>query len=248
MIMAADAPAAASVELLEQALQAEGLRLRGVCAVVTGDALPPLPGGGPSAALALVGIAGSSFWSRFKASPEYRDGGPDPLDRWSQRIGQSLAARFDGVALFPFQGPPYLPFQQWALRCEPLQRSPLGLLIHPEFGLWHAFRFALALAEQPMGLPAAHGGQGRAAQPAGVDSSICSRCDGQPCLSTCPVQAFTGSSYRVDDCADWLRQPSGQDCMARGCQARRACPVGSAWRYEDEHAAFHMAAFLGKRP
>jgi hypothetical protein len=233
---------------LVQALDEQGLRLAGQFAATDADALPALPDGRSAGWLCLVGMAGSVIWHHFSQSPEYRDGQPDPLDRWSQRIGEALAQRFGALALFPFQGPPYLPFQQWALRCEPLQRSPLGLLIHPEHGLWHAFRFALALAEPPIGALSLAGQPGRTAQPAGVDSSICSRCDGQPCLSACPVQAFTGSSYKVDDCADWLRQPSGQDCMARGCQARRACPVGSAWRYEDEHAAFHMAAFLGKRP
>jgi hypothetical protein len=31
--------------------------------------------------------------------------------------------------------------------------------------------------------------------------------------------------------------------MAHGCLARRACPVGQAYRYTDAQAAFHMRAF-----
>jgi hypothetical protein len=247
MTLQAVAPAI-GVDELEQALRLEGLQLRGVLEVTADDALPPLPSGHKAAALTLAGIVGSSFWNGFKAAPEYGDGQSDPLDRWSRRIGESLAKRFGALALFPFQGPPYLPFQQWALRCAPLQRSPLDLLIDPQYGLWHAFRFALAFAAPPAGLPSMAETPAAAAATASTLGAICAGCDGQPCLSRCPVQAFTGSSYRVDDCADWLRQPSGQDCMRRGCQARRACPVGSAWRYEDEQAAFHMAAFLGKRP
>ena len=31
--------------------------------------------------------------------------------------------------------------------------------------------------------------------------------------------------------------------MALGCSARRACPVGVAYRYEPTQARFHMEAF-----
>ncbi len=62
---------------------------------------------------------------------------------------RNLAADFPGVrALFPFEGPPYLPFQRWARRAEPVHPSPLRQLIHPEFGLWHAYRGALLFREK----------------------------------------------------------------------------------------------------
>ena len=41
---------------------------------------------------------------------------------------------------------------RWAQRAEPLHPSPLGVLIHPVHGLWHAYRGALAFAE-PIELP-----------------------------------------------------------------------------------------------
>lgn len=239
------APHEPALDELRRAVRAEGLRLQGVWQPSQGDGVPSQPDGRPAAAVCMVGNAGSDFWPHFKASPEYQGGQPDPLDCWSWRIGQALAARFGGLALFPFDGPPYLPFQQWALRCEPLQHAPLGLLIHPEFGLWQAFRFALAWPSPVQSVDDAGRDAGAVTPRQGIApaTDICGSCDGQPCLHTCPVRAFTGTSYRVDDCATWLHQPSGQDCMSRGCQARRACPVGPAWRYGDEHAAFHMAAF-----
>ena len=40
----------------------------------------------------------------------------------------TLAQNLGAVALYPFGGPPYWPFQQWAQRCEPVHPSPLGLL------------------------------------------------------------------------------------------------------------------------
>ena len=36
-------------------------------------------------------------------------------------------------------------------------------------------------------------------------------------------------------------------CMDVGCLARLACPIGTAWRYQPEHARFHMHAFLKAR-
>jgi hypothetical protein len=50
------------------------------------------------------------------------------------------------VGLFPFQKP-HLPLQRWAKRAESCHASPLGMFIHPEHGLWHGYRCALALAK-----------------------------------------------------------------------------------------------------
>src|SRR4030095_137820 len=37
---------------------------------------------------------------------------------------------------------------RWAMRAEAVAPSPLGILIHPDYGLWHAYRGALAFAER----------------------------------------------------------------------------------------------------
>ena len=124
----------------------------------------------------------------------------------------------------------------------PVQTSPLMLQIHPEYGLWQAYRFALAL---PALLHEDARDIRQLAERPGP--GICAQCDGQPCLSACPVQAFSVGGYDVDRCATHLQRPEGQPCTQTGCQARRACPVGAQHRYAPEHAAFHMAAFANKR-
>ena len=42
------------------------------------------------------------------------------------------------------------------MRAEAVAPSPLGILIHPDYGLWHAYRGALAFAER-LALPRARG-------------------------------------------------------------------------------------------
>lgn len=119
------------------AAQAAGLALRGGFHVEPGDGID-------AATILMLGWTGGVQWPVFAAAPEYADGRPHPLDRWSRRVVGALAARFGATPLYPFGGPPWLPFQRWALRAEPLFRSPIGLLIHPDWGLWHAWRGALA--------------------------------------------------------------------------------------------------------
>ena len=111
--------------------------------------MPPLADGAAPGTVAMVGNVGQRFWSEIQGAPEGK--GPDPIDRWTARVLGGLA---DGV-LFPFGGPPHHPFQRWARRADPsLSPSPLGILIHPEFGLWHALRGALLYRER-LELPAA---------------------------------------------------------------------------------------------
>ncbi len=184
--------------------------------------------------IALVGNIGSSYWPVFSESAEFHDGEDDPLDRWSRRVARAVADEFDLVPLYPFDGPPYLPFQQWAERAEGLQRSPLGITMHPEHGLWHSYRFALlgrdfAVAEPP-----------RVASP-------CLDCADQPCLRRCPVDAFDGSGYDVPACSGYLFDTPLAECHALGCLARYACPISPELRYRPEQGRFHLQAFLAAR-
>jgi hypothetical protein len=233
---------APSRALIANVLGDHGLHLRGAWEPQAADALPVLANGKTAAVVWMVGGVGSSLWPAFSASSFYADGLPDPLDRWSRAIAEELAERWGGLALFPFEGSPYWPFQQWAARAETLDTSPLMLRLHPTYGLWHAYRFALALpAVSPDAAPFLTASSGVAL--AGAD--VCLSCSGQPCLQACPVQAFDAKGYQLDACATHLHSPQGQDCMQAGCLARRACPVGKDYVYEPEHAAFHMRAFAG---
>lgn len=176
----------------------------------------------------LVGPDGPAFWNIFCASPEFRDGRPDPIDRYSTRILNDIAIATDSEALFPFGGPPYLPFFQWAVDSGRCFQSPIHLLIHSELGLFASFRGALKF-DGTLLIPAP------AAPP-------CESCLEKPCLAACPVQALTKSNYDVAACHVFLDSEPGAACMTRGCAVRRACPIGQNERLAAQ-SAFHMKSF-----
>lgn len=221
---------------IEEAANKLGLLMRGGFHCAAEDGVPDLPGGEMAASLLLLGNAGGSLWRDFSCSPEYCDGLPDPLDRWSRRIMEDLAEAFGGRALLPSDGPPYMPFQAWARRAEGLQSSPIGPLIHPRYGLWHAYRGALALPSKVGGIPE------KLDQP-----HPCDACELKPCLSNCPVGAFSENSYDVASCVKHIAGPDEGSCMAHSCLARRSCPIGRDYLYEDEQSRFHMERFLEAR-
>jgi hypothetical protein len=186
--------------------------------------------------IVLVGNAGSSIWPAFAGSGEYSDNLPHPLDRWSKRVGMAVAEKLDADIVFPFEGPPYPPVLDWAGNSGQASPSPISLFIHREYGLWHAYRFVLLLREPVSGFP-----------PALPLDTPCLSCTDQPCLSSCPVDAFTVGKYQVDDCVAYLAGDENSACREQGCGARRACPVATDFQYRARHARFHMDAFLASQ-
>ncbi len=235
------------LETVRQAATASGLSLRGGFHPQAEHAVPALKNGEPARTLLLLGNTDGAMWRAFRISPEGRgdeaasglpaaDQELGPMDRWSRRVISALAEELGAMPVFPFGGPPYHPFPSWAQQAEPVWPSPLGVLVHRDYGLWHAYRGALCF-DSRIELPLGTAGE-----------SPCSSCADRPCLSACPVSAFSGQDYNVPACAAHIAQPEGEDCIALGCRARRACPVGVDFRYQPEQAAFHMRAFLAARP
>lgn len=179
----------------------------------------------------LIGNAGPQMFRRFARE---RNPATELIDDWTRDVVGTLARDLDAAAVFPFDKPP-LPFLTWARRAGAGHVSPLGLNIHPVYGLWHAYRAAL-LFPVVFDLPKISAG-----------ASPCESCTGKPCLTACPVNAFNGTSYDVEACTNHLKDVAGRPCLDGGCLARRACPVGQAFTYTPEQAQFHMRAFLKAR-
>ena len=224
---------------IASALRDAGLTPRGGFLVESTDGVPAMANGARAVTLILAGNVGGGMWQAFSgdhpgesASNEHH---ATLLDDWSRKALVRVADVLGGPTrcrpLFPFEGPPFLPFVRWARRAEPVFPSPVGPLIHPEYGLWHAYRGALAFP-RAIGLP-----------PRPDRENPCEICEGRPCLSGCPVGAHDGNAFDLARCVGHIDSGDGADCMAEGCLARRACPVGRAWRYAPGHARFHMTAF-----
>jgi len=177
--------------------------------------------------LVLLGPNEPIFWPLFTRSNEYLDKRENPMDRWSQRVIGALSDEFNGTALFPFGGPPYHPFIDWALKSGRAWQSPVGLLVHDTAGLFVSYRGAL-LVQEHIDLP-----------PTG--SSPCENCSEKPCLSACPAAALGQDGYDVPKCHTHL-DTAGTECLSSGCAVRRVCPIGQNKRLPSQ-SAFHMGAF-----
>lgn len=215
-------------------LSTYGLIARGGFDFLPDEDAPPGPNGAPAKAILLVGQAGASAWPHFLAWRERQPPGlANPLDTWAQETIGAVAERFGARAVSPSDRP-YLPFQQWAMRAEGLKPSPLGILMHPEYGLWHAYRGAL-LFDVALDFPQAE-----------KPIHLCDACIGKPCMNVCPVSAHSRHGFDHAGCLAHVRAPQGALCMEGGCPDRNACPYGVAYRYPANVQAFHMRAFASR--
>lgn len=216
-----------SLAAIAKTLQADALQVMGLVSSDEADAAgAPLPCG--IASLVLIGPQGPDFWPHVTAAPEWGDGRPDPLDRWSRRVIGRLACDLGAKALFPFGGPPYHPFIAWAKASGRAFTSPVELLVHDQAGLMLSYRGALALRQ---GL-----------QDEGAKSPApCLQCLDKPCLSACPIGALGADGYDVPACRAHVVQ--GGACALGGCLVRRACPASKGYGRLEVQSAYHMRQF-----
>ncbi len=219
----------ADLEAIARQLDELGLSLRGGFSFLPNETAPQGVAG-QARSLVLIGNIGGRFWPgflhwRLQQPPELAN----PLDTWTRSVIAPIARQAGARALYPSDRP-YHPFQTWAMRAEGLQQSPLGILMHPRFGVWHAYRAALAF-DDDVQLP-----------DQAIATHLCNACVDQPCRSACPVDAHAGASFAYGTCLDWA---NGAQSTCRGaCLDRNACPYGTAFRYPPDMQAFIMAAFL----
>ncbi|MFO1051132.1 MAG: hypothetical protein U1F36_02815 [Planctomycetota bacterium] len=195
----------------------------------------------------VLGTGGPESFSRVKrrAGGALREPHPryHPIDDWSRRIAEALAARLrdaghDCELALPTGRRP-LNFRQLAEAAGLGVVSPvLGHLLHPRFGPWVSLRAALLVDGRPFG---------RVTTPA-LDFAPCCGCP-RPCVTACPVAVYRDPA-RADHegCA---RHRIGGGCD-EGCAALHACPLGHEHRYSAEeerfrnrYALFTMRRWLG---
>ena len=214
------------IDKIRAALSPHGIFLRGVLHF---DGDGPKMVEGRARTVVLVGNVGGSIWPAFSRWRQRHPDSRDPLDAWSVEIIRPAAEMLGGAAWFPSERP-WQPFQQWAMRAEGLKLSPLGILVHPIYGLWHGYRGAIGFLEQ-IDHPAA-----------AMRPHPCEHCPDKPCLATCPAGAISADRFDVPACRSYLADRGEGICMQTGCIARNSCPVGAGYRYPPEQLRFHMDA------
>lgn len=219
------------IEDIAAALSAHGLMLRGGFNFAGGEETLSGLSGGAARSVLLVGQAGAAPWPHFLRWKESQSQAvANPLDTWSREVIGGVANDFGARAVSPSDRP-YLPFQQWAMRAEGLRPSPLGILMHPQYGPWHAYRGGLLFEVET----ALH-------EPRGA-IHLCDTCVDKPCLKSCPVNAYSADGFAYETCLAHVRGQNGAPCRTGGCLDRNACPYGADYRYPPQVQAFHMAAF-----
>ncbi|MCG2634474.1 MAG: hypothetical protein J4A00_06065 [Gammaproteobacteria bacterium] len=179
--------------------------------------------------LVLLGHGGRDFWDALCRANR---SDPHPVDGYSRQVAETLARGYWGLgdALLLYPGSAPLPLMQLGQIAGWHRPSPLGIGIHPRFGIWSAYRAAFVTGAW---LPL------RRELPA---TSPCESCMERPCFGACPVGAVSANALDVAACAEFrLRDDS--PCAQR-CLARSACPVASGSRYSDEQIRHHYSRSL----
>jgi hypothetical protein len=192
---------------------------------------------------------GHDLAARFDGQALFPFGGPpyQPFLRWAARA-ETVHGSTLGMLIHPRYGLWHA--HRFALALPESLASPSELTCmggrHPRRMKVTQHRAAVLPLTPSISSP----GRGRSGAPAARSFTLkdcdspCVACTAQPCLSACPVGAFTGTEYKVDRCVSYLAGDAVAACNQQGCQSRLACPVGAAHRYQPAQARFHMRAFV----
>jgi len=109
--------------------------------------------------------------------------------------------------------------------------SHMGMLIHPEYGLWVGIRAILLTTEyiKPSALPM---------------QSPCSTCTEKPCIYSCVGNAVSQEGWDIQRCAD--THLSSTQCHHR-CASRLSCPIGHQHRHSIIQHQYHSNRKDGRK-
>jgi ferredoxin-like protein FixX len=180
--------------------------------------------------LILLASGGSMFWPIMKQDPGVKMDQPDPVDNYTIR---ALGNFFGNDAIIVYPTNRLIPLQALGKLAGWHYDSPLGLGIHPVFGLWFAYR-AVIMSRADF-TPLASELDVQTGPP-------CQSCRDKPCINACPASAAVKSGFKVQLCSDYRMEPDSS-CHSR-CISRLACPVGRDHRYLPEQMAYHYGHSL----
>lgn len=190
--------------------------------------------------IVLIGNGGADFWHSFKAHAAANPGWwdrDDPLDDFTREIVEKDVVTpiqkldIGCRAVYPFGSSPTLNFMQLAMLAGLAGPSIIGVVVHPVFGPWIAFRAALLLDRE-----LDHPGEA-------VGFDPCPTCRTRSCITACPASAVSfPSGWDIPRCLSH-RVEAYPDCAA-GCHARVACVLSPEQRYPEDELAYHQSRVL----
>lgn len=190
--------------------------------------------------IVVIGNGGGDFWRAFKTHAAENPGWlerDNPLDDFTREVVEKeIAARIQTagvrcIAVYPFGSGPALNFMQLAKLAGLAGPSIIGVVVHPVFGPWIAFRAAL-LIDREIDHP---GGA--------IGFDPCPTCSTRSCISACPAAAVSfPSGWDIPKCMAH-RVEAHPECADR-CDARVACVLGPDKRYPDDELAYHQMRAL----
>ncbi|MBV8360857.1 MAG: hypothetical protein JO189_23420 [Deltaproteobacteria bacterium] len=190
--------------------------------------------------IVVIGNGGGDFWRAFKTHVAENPGWferENPLDDFTRKVVEKeivkpiQSAGVRCIAVYPFGSGPMLNFMQLAMLAGLAGPSIIGVVVHPVFGPWIAFRAALLLDREI----------DRPGSAIGFDP--CPTCSTRSCISACPAAAVSfPSGWDIPKCMAH-RIEAHPDCADR-CNARVACVLGPDERYTDDELAYHQMRAL----
>jgi epoxyqueuosine reductase len=196
--------------------------------------------------IVVIGNGGGAFWKAFK---RHADDNPawmardNPLDDFTRVIVErEIAPVLERFAIaptiiYPFiSNAPTLNFMEAGKASGLSGPSILGVMVHPVYGPWIAFRAAI-LVNELLDAP----GEAYRFDP-------CPSCIPRTCISACPADAVSiVKGWDIPKCLTH-RVEVEADCAPR-CHARAECVLGPEHRYPDDELAYHqMRALRAMRP
>lgn len=192
-------------------------------------------------AIIVVANGGGDFWRAFTAfaasHPGWRERA-NPLDDFTRAIVEDTlapAVRAQGVRctpVYPFlAGGPTLNFMELGKLAGLAGPSIVGVVVHPMYGPWLAFRAAL-LVDVAIEAPGA-----------ALGFDPCPGCTARSCVTACPAGAVNSASgWDIPRCLTH-RVEREAECTPR-CHARAACVLGPEHRYPEDELAYHQQRAL----